>query len=318
MTLDAATSLTNARIAALGGPTASGKTALAVALRQRGLPIEILNFDALQVYRGLDAGTAKPSPAERQLAPCHLLDLVEPTEPMTAGRWAELARQEVARVADRGAWPLLVGGTGLYLRALLRGLAPIPPTPPELRARLEAEWQVRGGPDMHRALAAVDPRYASHTPAANRQRVLRALEVFQATGKPFSQWHEEHAQQPPTLACHLTVLVPGQAALQARLQARAAGMALPLLAEVRALLAAGLDPRAPGMQALGYRDAAQVLLAQADATGFADRLALGHRQYARRQATWFASEDAQLRLDPDEPHGADVLAAALQVWFTGS
>ncbi len=304
------------RIAAIVGPTAAGKSALALRLHAAGLPVELVNCDALQVYRGLDAGTAKPDATERAQVPIHLLDLVEAHEAMTAGRWADLARPLLADIAGRGHLPLLVGGTGLYVRALLRGLAPIPPVDSQLRADLEQRYRGAGALALHAELAALDPEYAAQTPAANRQRVLRALEVALGTGKAFSQWHREHQAQPPAYDCFLAVLQPQRAWLMERIDRRAAAMAEPLLAEVAQLLATGVDATAPGMQALGYRDAALVATGQADAAGFAQRLALAHRQYAKRQQTWFAAESADLRLDNAQEDPLAALRQAVELHFT--
>ena len=305
------------RVAALVGATGSGKTALAIALRQRhGLPIEAINLDALQVYRRLAAGTAKPDAAERAALPYHLLDCAEPTEAMNAAHFAALADAAIAEVHSRGAWPLLVGGTGLYLRAVLRGMAEIPEVAPELREQLAQEWQERGAHKLHTELASVDPVYAASVPAANRQRVLRALEVWRATGRPFSQWHQEHAAQPDRYQALITVLEPPADVLRARIEARARAMAAPLLAEVAALLSgdAALAPDAPAMQALGYRDAVAVLRGDQPAEDFADRLAHAHWLYARRQGTWFRALDAQLRLR-GEADDAQRFAAALTAVF---
>lgn len=304
------------RIAALAGPTAAGKTAAVVALRQRfGLPLEVVNFDALQVYRRLDAGTAKPTAEERAAVPTWLVDAIEPTEAWNAARHAELADAAIAAVIERGAWPVLVGGTGLYLRSLLRGLAAIPEVPPTVRAQLAAEHGQRGADALHAELVAVDPDYAAVTPPQNRQRVLRALEVWRATGRPFSHYHAEHARQPDRYARFLAVLDPPRAVLQARIEARAAAMAAPLLAEVSALLATGLPPDAPAMQAIGYRDAVRALEDSMPAQLFAKHLARAHHDYAKRQATWFRKEPAQLRLETGDDAALQGLADALRAWF---
>jgi len=306
------------RVAALIGATASGKTATAIALRRdHGLPIEAINLDALQIYRRLSAGTAKPDAGERAALPYHLIDCAEPTEAMNAARFAALADAAIADVHGRGAWPLLVGGTGLYLRAVLQGMAEIPQVACEVRVRLAQEWQERGQAKLHAELAAVDPAYAARTPAANRQRVLRALEVWRATGRPFSQWHQEHAQQPDRYVWLCGVLQPPEAELRARIAQRAAAMAAPLLAEVAELLSGscGLSPQAPAMQALGYRDAVAVLRGDQPADGFAARLAHAHWLYARRQRTWFRSLDAQIRLRGD-PSDIASFSTLLRTFFT--
>ncbi len=301
------------RIAALCGPTGSNKTALTVALRARGLPIEVVSCDALQVYRRLEAATAKPTAAERAAVPTHLVDMADPAEAMTAGRWAELAAQVITDIGARGAWPVVVGGTGLYYRALVRGLAQIPAVDPALRAQLAARWHGCGADALHAELARVDPAYAANTPAANRQRVLRALEVHAATGTPLSTWHAQ--TPPPRYAAWLAVLEPDAVRHAAAVESRARTMAEPLLAEVAALLAQGLVATAPAMQALGYRDAAQVVQGAAPRAGFADRLARDHAHYAKRQRTWFRSEAADLRLDPAAPDAVDRIQAALHAWF---
>lgn len=302
------------RIAALVGPTGSGKTALAVALRQAGLPVEAIGCDALQVYRGLDAATAKPTLQERAHLPYHLVDVCDPTEAMNAARWAELADAAIADVRARGAWPLVVGGTGLYLRGLVHGLAEIPPVPEQVRAELAIEWERRSPEDLHAELATVDPAYALKTPAANRQRVLRALEVYRATGKAFSTWHAEQAHH-RRYACFTVVIEPARDHLLPRIEARARAMVPPLLQEVRALLDAGLSPEAPAMQALGYRDAVQALAEGTPAEVLADRLAHAHRKYAKRQMTWFRAEPADRHLVDNQ--AVSLLTADLRAWFSG-
>lgn len=304
------------RIAAIVGPTASGKTAAVVALREQfGLPIEAVNIDALQIYRQFNAGTAKPDAAERAAVPTWLLDIADPTEAWHAARHMVLADQAIADIRGRGAWPVVVGGTGLYLRALLRGLADIPEVPAILRQQLATEWQQRGGAALHAELAIADPAYAAITPAQNRQRVLRALEVWRATGRPFSAWHGDHAGQADRYACLLTVLDPPRDVLQDRIDARAKAMAEPLLAEVQALLAGGLSPEAPAMQAIGYRQAATALAAGTSRAEFTDELLRAHRQYGKRQGTWFRRENAQLRLESATGEDLQRLAVALRAWF---
>lgn len=303
------------RIAAIAGPTASGKTAVVVALRQRyGLPVEAVNFDSLQVYRQLEAGTAKPTALERAAVPTWLLDVVEPTESWNAAKHQVLADAVIAEVTSRGAWPVLVGGTGLYLRAIVRGMAPIPEVPRAVRDQLAREFEQRGPDALHAELRAVDPDYANATPARNRQRVLRALEVWRATGRAFSDFHQEHKRLPDRYTPHLTVLAPDLAVLHARIGDRARAMAAPLLAEVQALLAAGLDPQAPAMQAIGYREAVHALQHDTALAQFTEQLTTAHRQYAKRQTTWFAKEHAQVRLSATDD--LDALAAALHAWFS--
>lgn len=302
---------------ALYGPTAAGKTALAVALRAAGWPVEAIVCDALQVYRDLDAATAKPTLAEQAALPHHLLNCAAPTESMTAGRWAELAEATARDVLARGAIPLMVGGTGLYLRALVRGLAAIPQVPMAMREALAAEWQTPDGPArLYAELQAADPAYAAKTPLQNRQRVLRALEVLRHTGRAFSAFHQEHEAQPPRHDLQLVAVVPAPERHLPRLEARAADMAEPLWHEVGGLLANGLPVDAPGLQALGYRDALALRAAgvpEAEAVPqLRATLVQAHKAYVKKQLTWLRRESVALQLDPDQANSLDRLQAHLR------
>ena len=314
------------RIAAIVGPTASGKTALAVALRRRGLPVEVVCCDALQLVSGLDAATAKPSSEERAAVPHHLVDVIAPTETADAGAYALLADAAIADILGRGAWPLLVGGTGLYHRAVVRGLAQLPASVPAVRAALELDAATLGMAAMHARLQAIDPAYAEATPLANRQRVLRALEVHTLSGRAFSAFHAEHAAQADRYACATIVLEPERESHRHDIAVRACLMAPDLLAEVGQLLAAGLPPSAPGMQALGYRqaatmiqsrraDQAEIQTIQDDIDTLAEVLTIGHRRYAKRQRTWFRKTPAALRVVAPQAEVAQV-AAVLSHWFS--
>ncbi|MCO4761546.1 MAG: tRNA (adenosine(37)-N6)-dimethylallyltransferase MiaA [Myxococcales bacterium] len=305
-------------IAAIVGPTASGKTGLAVRLAERGLPIEVVCCDALQLVRDLDAATAKPSAQERAAVVHHLVDSTPPTIATDAGRFAEMADQAIADIAARGRWPVLVGGTGLYHRAVVRGLAQLPTSSPEIRADLEREAARDGLPAMHDRLREVDPAYAALTPAANRQRVLRALEVYRLSGRPFSAFHAAHASAPDRYRCATIVLTPEREGHLAHIEKRATLMAPNLLREVKQLLAAGLAPDAPGMQALGYRQAAEMISAgRTDAAALVQILTIGHRRYAKRQRTWFRKTTAALRVE-DVDAETDAVAEVLQAWFSSS
>lgn len=303
------------RVAALLGPTASGKTAAALALRACGLPLEAVGCDALQLVRRLDAATAKPDMAERSRLPHHLIDVAEPTEKLSAGRYVQLADAACNDITTRGAWPLLVGGTGLYHRAFVRGLAQIPPIPATLRDALAEQYAERGAEAMHADLVALDPLYAAATPVNNRQRVLRALEVVGATGRPLSDWHAAHAITPCRVDCFTVVLEPDRSWLIERIDRRAHAMVEPLLAEVGVLLNEGLPLTSPGLQAIGYREAALVIAGAAPSAGFGDRLAAAHRRYARRQATWFRKTAAAIRLRRLEALDVEGLADRLRTWF---
>ncbi len=304
------------RVAALVGPTGSGKTALAVALHvQHGLPIEVVSVDAVQVYRRLDAGTAKPTLAERQAVPTWLIDVADPVQPWNTARHMAEAMAVIAAITARGHWPLLVGGAGLYVRSLVRGLAEIPEVPQAVRVQLAQAWQLQGPGPMHEQLQRLDPAYAAKTPAQNRQRVLRALEVIVATGIPFSQYHQAHAQQPDRLDALTLVLDPPRAAFAPILAARAAAMAGPILHEVKQLLDGGLPADAPALQALGYRDAVEVLGQGLPLQLLQERLVRSHSAYVKRQRTWFAKCDADLQLSAVNPDQLAVLATTLREFF---
>jgi tRNA dimethylallyltransferase len=272
------------------GPTATGKSALAMAVAEaRGG--EIVNADALQVYRGFDIGTAKPSPADRARVPHHLLDVLPPDEPLSAGQFATLARAAVADVRSRGRLPILVGGSGLYLRAVLAGIADIPPVDRRLRAWLAARSARHGLPALRRWLAAVDPATAARTSGGDTQRTLRALEVALGTGRRQSDWI---AAQPPS-AGPLAAVRVGLTLPRAVLYDRIAGRVHAMLAsgwvrEVGNLLKAGLDPGLPAFQAIGYRQLAQHLRGEIGLDQAVEETIRATRRYAKRQLTWFRRE----------------------------
>ena len=278
-------------VLAIVGPTGVGKTALAVALAGE-LPIEVVSADSRQVYRGMDIGTGKPTLTERRALRHHLVDVVDPDEPYDAARFAREAAAAIVDIRGRGRFPVLVGGTGLYVRALVRGLEPRPPADHGLRARLRADAGREGGAEaLHRRLAALDPETAARLHPRDLIRVTRALEVVILTGRPAvapdASWAS--GMSPYDL---LTIgLTMGRGDLYARLDARVDRMlADGLLAEVDRLLTAGFGVDLPAMQGIGYRHLAPVLtrgtpLAEATRTMKRDT-----RRYAKRQWTWFARE----------------------------
>lgn len=287
--------LGRASVLALVGPTASGKSALALRLAEL-TPIEIVCCDSQQVYVGMDVGTGKPSPAERRAVPHHLLDLVPPTEAFHAARWAELARVAIHEVAARGRLPVIVGGTGLYLRALAGGLFDAPPPDASIRARHREEAAREGVEALHARLAAVDPETAARVMPRDLVRISRALEVFEQTGVPISELRRQGARRSDVRVATL-VLDPPLAALRERIARRFDEMmAGGLLAETRALRARfGAGARALG--ALGYKQLGEHLdgtltLDQAVAAAKAATAA-----YARRQRTWFRKEGGAWRAE---------------------
>lgn len=309
---------------ALVGPTAAGKTAAALAVAARhadgGLPpVEVVSLDAMQVFRGLDIGTAKPTPEERGALPHHLLDLRDPDDPLGAGTYATLAAEAIASIRARGAVPLLVGGTPFYLRVLREGLSPVPAIAAPLREALREEATTDDGYASLRAeLERIDPAWASAVHPNDRQRTLRGVEVARGTGRTLSAWQEEPRQGALPGGLAVVILDPGPDALRARIAERAGGMVgAGLVAEVATLLAAGLDRHAHGLRAPGYREALAVLDGDLPAADLADAVATAHHQYARRQRTFLRREDAAARCVTMDG-AVDALAAGLARGQDGS
>lgn len=278
------------RLLVIVGPTAVGKSALAIEVAERA-GAEIVSGDALQVYRGFDLGTAKPSPAERARVPHHLVDVLDPGERFSAGRFATLARAALDRIAARGRPAIVVGGSGLYLRALLEGIAPLPPPDPAVRQRLERRLAVEGLAALRAELERRDATTASRLGAGDRQRILRALEVVLSTGRPLSSWLAESPFGRAPLPARRVGLTLPRALLYDRIEARVRRMIEGgWLDEVRTLLASGVRPEAPAFQAIGY---AQWVRHLAGELGFEEafrRIVVATRRYAKRQETWFRQE----------------------------
>ncbi|MCX5730302.1 MAG: tRNA (adenosine(37)-N6)-dimethylallyltransferase MiaA [Deltaproteobacteria bacterium] len=271
----------------LAGPTASGKTGLAIQVARR-LGGEIVNADSQQVYRGLDVGTAKPTAAERAEVPHHLLDVADPGEGMDAARFITLADAAIAAIAARGRLPVVVGGTGLYLRALLHGVVDAPGRDPALRTLLEEEAALHGRPALHRRLAAVDPGAAARIRENDLVRVVRALEIA-ARGRTQSELFEAHRFAPRRYPFRLLALdIPGDE-LHRRIEARAGAMSRGgIVDEARRLVerfGASL-PRLP----IGYADAIACAGGEFDLDELAARIVRLHRRYARRQVVWLRRE----------------------------
>ena len=289
-------------VIALMGPTASGKTALALEWAQR-LGSEIISVDSALVYRGLDIGAAKPSTAELAQVPHHLIDVREPWQPYSAAEFAVEARNAMDDIAARGKLPILAGGTGLYFRALLTGLSPMPQADPRTRASLEAEASVRGWAALHAELAMIDPVAAARIHATDAQRIQRALEVHRLSGRTISDWHRSTRAQPPLpYRVRKLVLAPAdRTVLHGRIVQRFDAMlAAGFLDEVRRLRAMPQlqsHPRPlelPALRAVGYRQAWEHLEGTTDAATFRDRAIFATRQLAKRQLTWLRGElDAQ-------------------------
>jgi tRNA dimethylallyltransferase len=292
-------------VAVLAGPTGSGKTALAVeAARIAGA--EIVNADSQQIYRGLDVGTAKPTAAERAAVPHHLLDVADPGEGMDAARWVALADQAIAGILARGRAVLVVGGTGLYLRALLHGVVEAPGRDPELRARLEAEAERLGRAAVHARLAAVDPEAARRIRPNDLVRVVRALEIA-AGGRTQSELFAAHGFAGRRYGYRLWALDLPREELHRRIDLRATAIATGGILEEARELRRRLG-EAPPRLPIGYADALACLRGEIDVGELARRIAVAHRRYARRQVIWLRREqDVEWRAPPLD---AAALAAA--------
>lgn len=274
----------------IGGPTASGKSALAVALAER-LGGEVINADSMQIYRGLPILTAQPDAATQDRAPHRLYGLLDLDQSCSAGRWRSLAIAAIAASRGAGRLPIVVGGTGLYLRALMSGLAEIPDTPPALRARLAAELEAIGAPAFHQALAARDPEMAARLLPSDRQRLIRAAEVLEATGRSLAEW--QRATPPklagePVLQFRTVLVMPPRAELYAACDERFAGMVEQgALAEARQVAARGLDGALPGMKTLGLPALLSHLRGELSLEAAIFQAQGATRHYAKRQVTWF-------------------------------
>jgi tRNA dimethylallyltransferase len=280
------------RILTIVGPTAAGKTAVAI-LVARELGGEIVSADSRQIYRGMDVGTAKPTAAERSAVRHHLIDIVDPADVYDAARFAEDAEAAIGRLLDAGVEPIIVGGTGFYVSTLFEGLFEGPGRDERIRSELKARAAEEGGEGLHRELAAVDPASASRIHPNDTSRVVRALEVYRMTGAPLSEWHAGGARTPRYAASYFGLTMPREE-LYARIEARVDAMLeAGLPDEVRSLVASGrLAPGMPGASAVGYRELLPAVVGEgggpealADAVSLVKR---NTRRFAKRQATWFA------------------------------
>ena len=275
---------------ALLGPTASGKSALALELATR-LPVEIVSMDSAQVYRGMDLGTAKPDAAERSRVPHHLLDLVDPDESYSTGRWRTDALRAVSSILERGKIPLLVGGTMLYYRALVAGIDTLPQADAEVRADLDAQAARLGWPALHAQLESVDPRSAHRISPNDSHRIQRALEVWRLTGKPLSTLQGTSKAALPFKLKAFAFIPREREALRARIAERFDAMLQAgLVQELRGLreryrLSFGM----PSMRAVGYRQAWDYLEGRTTQAAMRERAVAATRQLAKRQLTWLRS-----------------------------
>ena len=303
------------KLVVIAGPTASGKTALGIALAQR-LDGEIVSADSMQIYRGMDIGTAKATEEERAAVPHHMLDIAEPGENYSVSRYVADAAAVCEELLSRGKQPIVVGGTGLYIDALLAGtrFAGTPTQDPGLRKRLSEDYDRVGGEKMLERLREVDPDRAGKLAPADRRRIVRALEVYALTGKSITEHDEESRLTPPAFPALYTVLFfSDRPALYARIEERVDRMCEKgLFEETAALLERGIPEESTCMQAIGYRQAAMALRGEVSREEAIDLIKQATRRYAKRQLTWFRRHEEALRLEPDRMTEDEMLNRILE------
>ncbi|HEY0739555.1 MAG TPA: tRNA (adenosine(37)-N6)-dimethylallyltransferase MiaA [Herpetosiphonaceae bacterium] len=286
-------------LVAIVGPTAVGKTALSIALAQR-LSGEIVNADSRQIYRYMDIGTAKPTPAEQAAVPHHLIDMIAPDEPYSLAVYQEQALSTIDRITAQHHLPLLVGGTGQYAAAVLEGWnIPRVPPQPEVRARLEAEADAQGTIALYQRLRTLDPEAAGKIEPNNRRRIIRALEVFEITGAPIST---QQTKTPPPYRIVTLWLVLDRPTLYRRIDERVDAMiAAGLVAEVRGLLERGYDWTLPAMSSLGYKEFRPHFEHAAPLDECIQRLKFNTHAFVRKQDMWFKRLPCCVQLPADDP-----------------
>lgn len=273
----------------LTGATAVGKTGVGLALAQQ-LGAEIISLDSMAIYRGMDIGTAKPSVAERAVVPHHLVDIVDPADEYSVAQYVAAAKQTAVNLRSRGRQVLFVGGTPLYLKALLRGLFDGPPADWQTRHEIEAELRVAGPHALHERLTQIDPVAAGHIHPHDTRRLIRALEVFRATGEPIS--HQQMQFEEGRLAdeCRVFVLRRERHELHRRIEGRVEAMIdVGLVEEAQRLTADGSALGRTARQAVGYREALGFLAGEFDRHEMIERIKARTRRFAKRQGTWFRS-----------------------------
>ena len=293
------TSSNQAPVLVIAGPTASGKTSIAVEVA-KAVGAEIVGADSMQVYRGLDIGTAKPTPKELSGVPHHLIDVAEPDEPFDVARYVAEADRAVENIRKRGRRVILVGGTGLYIRVFLHGLhrGPAPATP--IRERILKRAEREGWPSLHRELARMDPAAAERFGPNDGVRILRAMEVFQGSGVPISEWQAGHRFADKRYPALLVGIERPREELYGRIDNRVDQMMVAgFLDEVRRLIDSGWGPDLKPMQGLGYRQICMHLAGELGLEEAVDKIKIETRRFAKRQLTWFNKEPNISWLPPD-------------------
>ena len=304
------TTLPNNKIVVVCGPTASGKTALGVALAKE-LNGEVVSADSMQIYRGMDIGTAKPTAEEMQGVPHHMIDVADPGEDYSVARYVEEASACVDRILAAGKTPILVGGTGLYIDSLILGRQ-FAPFPGRIRAELTQRLQKEGISSLYKTLEAVDPERAARLHQNDEKRIIRALEVYYETGRTLTEHDRESQSLPPRYeAATIFLNYADRADLWKRIDSRVDEMERAgLVEEVRRLLHSGVSPKATAMQAIGYKEFSAALRGEESLEAALGQVKLRSRQYAKRQVTWFRRNEQAFRYEWKK---IPVLADALRV-----
>jgi tRNA dimethylallyltransferase len=293
------------------GPTGAGKTAAALALAEAVSGV-VVNFDSRQVYREIPVTTAQPTPEEQARCEHKLYGFLTCSQAISAGGYAELAAPVIQDVLAQAMVPILVGGTGLYLKALLEGMAPIPDVPGEARQKIFDDWAVHGPQAMHERLARIDPAYAAKVHANDRQRVTRALEVFEATGRTFSQWHAATAKVLDVPCLKIGILMD-KGALENRLARRIEAMLeAGALDEIRRAMELCPEPKAPGLSGIGCAELAACLRGEMNLDQAKSLWLSNTKAYAKRQMTWFKKQPDIRWFPPDDE---ETMLKTAQKWL---
>ncbi len=271
----------------VAGATASGKSDIGILMAQR-LDGEIISLDSMAIYRGMDIGTAKPLAAQRELVPHHLIDIADPNETFSVSRYRELAQATIAEIRSRDKTPIFVGGTALYLKALVRGIFQGPPADWDFRREVIAEVRTTGLDPLYRRLRQVDPLAAHQLHPQDERRIIRALEVYKKTGIPISHWQQQFEVATPADRCRVFSIRYPRAELHARIQRRVQAMFdRGLVAEVQSLLDRWTELSHTAMQAVGYREVIEHLRGSRDLVATMEQVLVRTRRFARHQETWF-------------------------------